>query len=629
MAANNTAYTYNINPNSHSSQETVDGSSAVHQTSPAWVLTFLRWAIRDTLRTTPTATVGYSTIVGRNPDGSPLVVENDCIQVSVSDSKSVLTPSMTATLVVTDVNYETELSPGDFVFVNMLNWETAARRVANQARAQQPINGIHDGFKGFFKVQSVRKTLEVDPNSGTKRLVIKITGFAFTEFNNSIYFNPALINDTTDQNLQLYLTNIKNNWNQLQTEKGLSDIQGIVQFLISSFVGSGFPDNNRKTNTVSPISPNTHFLMPNGVGNLLGINYLVEAAEDVYNYMFGIQEYAATAQNLAQGMNPLGVLPTSESNSRYIILPNHVAGTSYTKPEYWNQVKAWSILNQFTNAPLNELYTCFRVSPDNSVMPTMVFRQIPFTNDDFQTGKGFPVTRFMNVPRWNVSPALAFSFDLGRDEALRLNFMQYYGIPVNSPNSSMAISIETSKQNYVYDVDDVIRNGLRPSVITSDFDYLLKDGTYKAPGWAKIMGDALIGGHLKMSGTINFVGIPEPIAVGDNLQFDGVVYHIEQISHNAAINPQNGKKMFRTTVVLSNGLSIESNYSNLDYAEMKYGEGYDKRTADYNQSQILPGVSESQDTVYRPTNVDVPHSGAQSFTQPNTKTSIRKPTRDT
>jgi hypothetical protein len=629
MAANKTAYVFNINPNSHSQQEVVAGSSGVHQTSPAWVLTFLRWAIRDTLRTTPTPTVGYSTIIGSSPDGSPLVVENDCVQVSVADSKSVLTPSMTATLVVTDVNYETELAPGDFVFVNMLNWETDARRVANQARNQQPINGIHDGFKGFFKVQSVRKSLEVDPSSGIKRLFIKITGFAFTEFNNSIYFNPALINNTTDQNLQLYLTNIKNNWDQLQTEKGLSDIQGIVQFLISSFVGSGFPNNDRKANAISPITPNTHFLMPNGVGNLLGINYLVEAAEDVYNYIFGIQEYAAQAQTLAQGMNCLGVLPTAESNSRFVILPNHVEGTSFTKPEYWNQVKAWSILNQFTNAPLNELYTCFRVSPDNSVMPTMVFRQIPFTNDDFQTATGVNVTRFMNLPRWNISPALALNFDLGRDEALRLNFMQYYGIPVNSPNSSMAISIETSKRNYVYDVEDVIRNGLRPAVITSDFDYLLKDGSYKAPNWAKIMGDALIGGHLKMSGTINFVGIPEPIAVGDNLQFDGVVYHIEQTTHNAAINPKDGKKMFRTAVVLSNGLSIQSNFSNVDYAEMKNGGAYDKRAADYNQSQILPGISESQDTIYRKNNPDTPHSEGQSFVQPNTSTSIRKSTRDT
>ena len=620
MAINKTAYIHDINPNASGKDEV----NLVHQTSPAWVLTFLRWKIRDTLRTKPTTGLDYSTIAEK-----PLVVENDCIQVSVADSKSVLTPSMTATLLVTDINYETEVAPGDFVFVNILNWESDARRVADQARNLNPINGLHDGFKGFFKIQSVRKSLMVDPQSGIKSYAVKITAFAFTEFNNSIYFNPNLINSTTDLNLGLYLTNIENDWNQIQTNKGLTRIQDIVQFLINSFIGIGFPDNGRKTNSVSPISANTHFFMPNGVDDLLGLPE-VKAAKDAYNYIFGIQQYAAQAQTLAQGMNPAGVSPTATTQSRFIILSNPVEGTTVTKPAYWNQTKAWAILNQFTNSPLNELYTCFRISPDNTVMPTMVFRQIPFTTDNFVNGS-YSVTRFMSLPRWNISPALALSFDLGRDEALRLNFMQFYGISVNSP-SGLDISTETGMQNYIYDIDDVKRNGLRPSVITSEFDTLSKGAAtgYRSPGWAKIMGDALIGGHLKMSGTINFVGIPEPIAVGDNLQFDGVVYHIEQISHNASIVAQNGKKIFRTTVTVSYGMDIE-NGANVVYNEMKYGNAYDKRLADSKHTDILPGVSESQDVEYRPVTPDPsknPPPGGDSYTEPNLGTSINKSTRD-
>ena len=622
MAANKTAYTHDINPNSS------DGNSIpIHQTNPAWVLTFLRWAVRDTLRTKPTTKLNYSTTK------NVLVVENDCIQVSVADSKSVLTPSMSATLLITDVNYETDLAPGDFVFVNMLNWEKHARRVADAARNLDNINGINDGFKGFFKLQSVRKALLVDPESGTKRYAVKITGFAFTEFNNSIYFNPNLINSTTDKNLGLYLTNITKNWDNLQTAKGLNKIQDMVQFLINSFIGKGFPDNLRKTDASSPLTPNTQFYMPNGVDDLLGLDE-VEAAKDTYNYLFGIQQYSPQAQTLAQGMNPSNIAavdPTDPTkDSRFIKLSKYVEGTTFTKPEYWNQTKAWAILNQFTNSPLNELYTCFRISPTGSILPTMVFRQIPFTTDNFVSpGSGFSVTRFMSLPRWNISPALALSFDLGRDEALRLNFMQFYGIPVNAPNNS-GIAVETSKQNYVYDIDDVKRNGLKPSIITSEFDALKASTGYRSPGWAKIVGDALIGGHLKMNGTIDFVGIPEPIAVGDNLQFDGVVYHIEDISHNASINPQNGKKMFRTTVNVSQGMDIENGATNVVYNEMTYGGGYNKRANDYEHTNILPGVSESQDTFYRnaPNNPDTPRSPNESFVEPNTKTSITKPTRD-
>lgn len=621
MATNNNAYTFNINPNASS----IDEINLVHQTSPAWVLTFLQWEVRDTLRTEPTTSLNFTTI-----PTVPLVVENDCIRLNVADSKSVLTPSMSATLLVLDINYETEIGPGDFVFVNMLNWEADARRVANQARALQPINGPNDGFKGFFKVQSVRKSLVTDPQSGTKHYAVNITGFAFTEFNNSIYFNPYLLS-STDQNLQIYLTNIGINWANMQIDKGLTRVQSVVQYLINSFIGSGFPNNSRKTDTIAPFTANTHFYMPQGVGNLLGVDTL-ESAKDAYNYIFGIQQYSAQAQTLAQGMNPAGVSPNATDISRFILLADPVEGNTVTKPEYWNQQQAWSILNQFTNAPLNELYTCFRISPNGSIMPTVIFRQIPFTTDNFVNG-AYKVTRFMSVPRWNINPALAFSFDLGRDETLRTNYVQYYGRAVTGP-AGFDISEDTAKQNYVYDLDDVQRNGLRPHVVTSEFDRLpdppYTPSGFRSPGWAKILGDALIGGHLKMSGTINFVGIPEPIAVGDNLQFDQVVYHIEQITHTAIQEP-GGKKTFRTSIVVSSGLDIQNGTGankNVVYSEMAYGSAYDKRQDDYDNTQILPGVSESQDIVSRPNNPDSPVTGGQSFVEPNVGTSVNKTQRD-
>ena len=260
MPSNKTAFVKDILPNASGPGE----NQAVHQTSPAWVLTFLRWAVRDTLRTEETDKLNFSTIVG------PLVVENDCIQLTVSDSKTVLTPSMTATLLVTDVNYETEISPGDFVFVNILNWEGHARRVATQARNLQSINNIHDGFKGFYKVQSVRKSLATDPQTGTRFYAIKITGYAFTEFNNSIYFNPYLI-DQNDQTILLFLEQLNITWTAIQSDKGLNSIQQLVKALIQAFVGTGFTDLGLKVQDSTVVTSNTHFFMPQGVGNLLGL----------------------------------------------------------------------------------------------------------------------------------------------------------------------------------------------------------------------------------------------------------------------------------------------------------------------------------------------------------------------
>jgi hypothetical protein len=602
----------------------------INQTSPAWVLTFVRWQYRDTLRT-PTDSP--------NAVRRTLVVENDCLQVTISDNKSTLTPNMTALLVETDVNYAVEVHPGDFVFVNLLNWETDARNVANAARAGTQINGINQGFKGFFKVQSVRKVVSSNPETGTRTVLYKIDGFAFTEFNNTIYFNPNLINQKSLQNQALFLNDISAAWASLVNNSGKPAIQDVLAFLIQSLIGSGV---NPQAQTVGglTVSQNTHFLVPALVGNLLGINSgssglnytSTIAAKDIYNYLFGIQQYSAGQfQTESSGLNPSN-LQSTQVYPNFYYTNQFCPGYSLLKPEYWNQVKLWSILNQYTNSPLNELYTCFRVAPNGAVMPTVVFRQIPFTSEDFvgqtfgtqdQNASTIPATRFLTVPRWKIGGESVYSIDIGTDEAARVNFVQYYARS-NFSEKGMEMANETALVNYSFDANDITRSGLRPYVVQNQFDDLPDRLTFSAPVWARICADALIGGHLRLNGTIECVGITQPIAIGDNLEFDGVVYHIEQISHTASINPQSGMKSFRTSISVSHGVSIHSSSAGTEYSQMTYADGYQDRQHDYKHQQILPGVSESQDTIYRPASVDGPHGTGAPFPQPTLVSNQKK-----
>lgn len=592
------AFTKFIGPKGSDASE----GNLVNQSSPAWVLTFVRWDVRDTLRAVSSTGVAKEIFQVRDP----LVVENDCVQLSTDDSKSTLTPSMNATLVETDVNYATSIAPGDFVFVNILNWETDARRIANIARGKNhgAINGPNDGFKGVYKVQGVRKVIQVDPGTGTKIVLYKINGFAFTEFNNMIYYNPYLRREDqgTGKDDLLFATNLQADYRQLVNPDHAPLCQDLIKFLIQSFVGVGVSDRGSLSAGGSPITANTHFYIPGLVGQLLGIPN-AKAAKDVYNYLFGIQNYSSSSsQKLADGLNPSN---KGSVSNRFYTTSTPVDGQTALKAEYWNQVNAWSIINQYVNQPLNELYTCFRLSPDNKVMPTVVLRQIPFTSEDFGKKPPFSesarVTRFLELPRWKVSSALITEVDLGRDEAARINFVQYYGqITTAKPDASF--SAQTAKKNYVYDVNDVTRSGLRPYVVVSQFEDLSNNANASfSRKWAQIIGDSLIGGHLKLNGSITCVGLVEPIAVGDNLEYDGVVYHIEEVRHSAAINVQNGIKNFRTSLKLSNGVSISDNRSGLAYPEMVHTNAYRDRKDNYvNGNQSLPGVSEEQDVSYRP-----------------------------
>lgn len=623
--ANTKAFTHFIGPTGSGEDE----AGLVTQTSPTWVLTFVRWEVRDPLRTP-----------GGEPNTvrKPMVVENDCLQANVALNKGVLTPTMTATLVETDVNYEVEVSPGDFVFVNMLNWEANARNLADRARAGQPINGKNDGFKGIFKVQGVRKIIDTDPNTGTKIVLYKINGFAFTEFNNTIYFNPNLINQKNLSNQALFISDISTSWASLVSKSGKPFVQEVIAFLIQSLIGSGV---NPKASVVGglTVSPNVHFLVPKLVGRLLGVSNSDKednkdfksaiAAKDIYSYLFGIQKYASgsSLKTLAAGMTPSN-LKSQQQYPGFYYTDEPCQGNSLLKPEYWNQVKLWSILNQYTNSPLNELYTCFRISKSGRVMPTVIFRQIPFTSEDF-TGQIFgtqdgnarsiSVTKFLDLPRWKIGSESIFSVDIGKDEAARINFVQYYA-KSNFSDKGIEMSGETALVNYVFDKDDIVRSGLRPYIVQNQFDDLPDALIKSAPVWARVLGDAVIGGHLKLNGTLTCIGIVDPISIGDNLEFDGVVYHIEQISHSCSISPSNGMKNFRTTLSLSHGVSINSSANGTKYSQMTFADAYKDREHDSNNQQILPGISESQDTVYRdaPSNPDFPHSGGNSFPQPTT-----------
>ena len=640
--ANTKAYTYPIGPKllrqgrisqDESGSTLGPNVGLIDQTSPAWVLSFVRWDYRDTLRTPTTSP---------NKVRPTMVVENDCIEVTTSDDKAILTPNMSAFLLETDLNYAVEIHPGDFVFVNMLNWEADARRVADNARAGLPINGQYDGFKGVYKVQSVRKVVRSDPDTGVRNVVYKIDGFAFTEFNNTVYFNPNLINQKNLENRVLFINDISPAWASFVSRLGRPYVQEVIAFLIQCFIGTGVNPNAAVVGGLV-VSQNTHFLVPLMVGRLLGVTTSNQpnsvdykatiAAKDIYNYIFGIQQYTyGQHQTLTQGMNPSN-LNSMQQYPGFYYTNQFCGGTTLLKPEYWNQVKLWSILNQYTNAPLNELYTCFRVSPGTGrIMPTLVFRQIPFTSEDFFTqqfgtqdgNQSINITRFLTLPRWAIGAESIFSADLGTDEVARINFVQYYA-KSNFSDKGLETTGETSAGNYTFDAADINRSGLRPYVVQNQFDDSPDVPVKLAPVWARILGDAVMGGQLRVNGTIECIGIAPPIAVGDNLQFDGAVYHIERVVHSCSISPDTGIKMFRTTLSLSHGVSINSSTQGTLYEQMTYADAYKDRAHDYQNEQILPGVSESQDVVYRnaPTNPDTPHfnkngTSPAPFPQPTT-----------
>lgn len=566
-------------------------STDSHQIAPGYVLTFVRWSNRSTYNYTQTGDLNT-----RNP----LVVYNDAVEVSVTNTKAELASTMSATLKGGDINYSTAIHPGDYVLVNMLNWETDAERVASKASNQQPINEIGDGFKGVFKIQNVVRDITVNPSTGIKTVNYIVTASAFTEFNNIMYYNPAIAASFREQGAFLWNAAIGDFWQDFL--KTNSDVQKILKALFQILIGQ----NRKKVDTKVPNYGNTQFNVPTLLGKLLN-RPKARFATEIYNYILGVWENVRSSsttvsdRNISGSFNP-GITAEPEGNFFKTKIP--LQGNKEVSLDNWNQNTAWSILQGYLNSTLNEMYTTFRVSPNsNYVLPTVVVRQKPFTTPHFfakrhQNVPGFPLTVFTGLPRWRISADLLMNIKTTKNDAARFNFVQVFTRSL-SDVAEQDTAQQVALENFVIDDGDIKRNGLRPYIQTSNFDFPREKDAgpakrIRAKEWSRILSDWIIDGHLKESGVATFVGIQDPISVGDNLEFDNIIYHIESIVHSMRVAPS-GHKMFRTKVTLSYGMDKRSSKNGPVYAEMDHTDAHTKNLEDYNHERILPGISDTQD----------------------------------
>ncbi len=175
--------------------------------------------------------------------------------------------------------------------------------------------------------------------------------------------------------------------------------------------------------------------------------------------------------------------------------------------------------------------------------------------------------------------------------------------------------MQIGRGNFFYDAEDVKRHGLKPFISTSNFDFPSTAGgnDYQSKHWAYLIFDMLNAGQLRESGSISTVGIQHPISVGDNLEFDDSVYHIEQTTHVMKIDPL-GRKSFRTNLLLSFGTHLSSDKERPVYPQMKHTDSYRERLRDNTNEGVLPGVSDSQDIHGRDQGEEVTETKEKDFT---------------
>lgn len=540
-----------------------------HQASPGYVIAFLPFTYRDTFNKKDNfknVSVTQKSLQINNP----IVVVNDAVHINIHSSKAQAMDVAEIHLLSGDKNYSAAVAPGDHALIWLFNNQEDFRAMSGRIlRRDSKLNTENSGLKFIGRVNSVRQVLQVQPSDGKKTYRHIVTLAGFSELQTQIYFNELLspVTQTQDQASEAisFFAQIAKQYldvfKSVNNKTGRIPTEDLISFFLDVFVGTGPKDVANSIDSNLRQTPNASFLIPAELAKYLGLSFGQKAERslgfqysDILHRVFGLQRYSDS------------MFPISSSGGRSSYFRcGPLKGGTLIQPANFNNITLWSLLTQFMNPSLNEMYTTLKYIPSKGgIYPTIILRQLPFsTKYILKKYDSSQVTLFSNLPRWTLSPKYPiFNYNLGTSDAERFNFFQVYTNSISNASNDpqQPMRVQTVMGNVSIDLADIIRSGPRIHSTFSDTEApVQKDGkTQPSPinEWTDIITDCFVNGHLKMNGTITVAGIQDPICVGDNFQFDNKLFHIEGVEHKYTVDPVRGIKNFTTTLVLTHGYYV-------------------------------------------------------------------------
>jgi hypothetical protein len=550
-------------------------------TSPSWVVRFVRF---------PKPIVGPGQSDTSKLETRHMTVINDVINVSVSSRKGAPVHNANLTLLIGEIDYSNRLNVGDHIFIWMRYWQVEADQLKfDLDGSNKRMDGFDSGLKFAGKIISISKTVSVTPN-GIPEQIVSIQAQMFTELLSSVMVAPLDTGTNAGLPQQSVLFQLLNPQVWAEFNKGNASKQisaphqtpdSITAFFLGTFLGNGvnssYTEILSKLNSTLKPSYNTRMIYPKEASRI----FLGPKADtknnffDIMNLYTGIESYNSGNANNNKSL----LVPKEAKRGRHRKSQNLKGIIGVITPS-WDNQPLWSIINEWSNPAANEIYTTLRYDPtDDGIRPTVVHRQIPFTTPDLYRIGGeklqkfkkarpdadsiMAMTNYVNLPRWKIEPFMVTSINIGTSNDGRVNFVKvddYEGMKrVAESHSGGSISMAKVFQaqgfvdgNFFYDEDDIKKHGFKAQVMNS----FMTGYTTGSVLLSAMQADFRFNGHLKFTGRLTTYGIAEPICVGDNLEYQNVLYHIEGVDHMCRINPD-GSKTYRTIFTLSQGLVLD------------------------------------------------------------------------
>jgi len=502
-----------------------------------------------------------------------VILTSEVQSIGVSSTKGNHVGSLNATL-FPDKEFLSIINPGDYVFCWMMNDEETFRDVIDKLKkvtgheVGDAPNGFRDGLKFYGRVNSIREQVQQFPD-GRRQARFLMNANSFTELDATFFYEEHLSLLQAGPATQIKKMNLEIDkiFDDSTGEAGIIPNQMIVS-LIDVFLGKGV-QKNLGSGQEDPALKSTFgtegdyaHIVPELVGAILNkpdVSTRIQKTADIIEVVHGIQHYSDSAaqefgtkdsKTLYESFAPTG---TNQTSSRRFTGENLLGRNTPVPPTLTNK-PLWAVLNDYLNPSCNEMYATLRANTEGKVVPTVIVRQMPFTTDAY-TQANVAATYFQELPRWKVPEIIVRDADIGRSDALRFNFVHIYG-------TSDTIGARNATQQIVdappyADPLDIARSGLRPFMMTVPC-WVNETREEQGPKkWMTLASDFIMGQQMTLTGILHTVGIQTPVCVGDNLEWDGNLYHIESISHSCQVS-SDGKKNFSTTLGLTHGMGIDT-----------------------------------------------------------------------
>lgn len=514
----------------------------------------------------------------------PLIITDACVGMDIDCNKRGHTKSLSVNIKNMGLNLLNSQNavPGDWVMAWCWTNEVDRDVTLKKIQKGEAANGPRSGLKFVGRLHDIRKTISVSSPEGMKEASYSIQAIGFDELDAQLYYDfnlaSAAANANNSSDFALFMAQIGLNFFDLQEKFRTSSDDSILQDnsapLIEGLIDIIVGESNRRGNEevkyaqgVSNVSGDRDltrttvdsYVIPKEVASALGVateQGKVNKYSNILETLIGVQSYTLPPSE-EKNNTPTGFYPETDETlsrrNRYRTKSTVKGSHLPLEPSFVNR-PLYSVLQTYLNPAINEMYTTLKLNKSGNIVPTLVVRQIPFSTEAMakKESTSFPLTRFLSLPRWVISPTMVSSMSVGRSNSTRFNMVHVYG-EANMMSDSMSITRQMVLNPPIFDLADIARSGMRP--LMYNVNCTLKDQAKQAESrpWLEAISDWTLGSHLTLNGQITTTGIQSAISEGDNIEFEGVVYHIESIKHRCAISGD-GRKTFNTTLSLSNGM---------------------------------------------------------------------------